>query len=55
MTAVLGNALEPLDTLFADLTVDDTDGLLGKETLPGKDAASAHGWWWNRRPDPLPW
>ncbi|MDN3262230.1 hypothetical protein QWJ26_20965 [Streptomyces sp. CSDS2] len=54
-TVLPRNALEPLDALFADLTVDDTDGLLGKETLPGKDAGPAHGWWWNRRPDPLPW
>lgn len=55
VTVLLQNALESLDDLFADLTVDDTDGLLGKEPLPGQDAASAHGWWWDRRPEPLPW
>ncbi len=54
VTALLKNALYPLDVLFADLTVDDTDGLLGKELLPGKDAATAHGWWWNRRRNPCP-
>ncbi|MBL1083088.1 hypothetical protein JK359_14025 [Streptomyces actinomycinicus] len=55
VTVLLQNALEPLDALFAALTVDDTDGLLGKEPLPGADTAAPHGWWWTRRPDPLPW
>ncbi|KOV90627.1 MULTISPECIES: hypothetical protein [unclassified Streptomyces] len=55
VTVLLQEALEPLDALFADLTVDDTDGSFSKEPLPGKDDASAHGWWWNRRPEPLPW
>lgn len=55
VTVLLQNALEPLDALFADLTIEDTDRLLSKEPLPAKDAASAHGWWWHRRPEPLPW
>ncbi|MEU2061873.1 hypothetical protein [Streptomyces sp. NPDC013455] len=55
VSALMQNALESLDTLFAELTVDDTGGLLRKELLPAEGAASAHGWWWNRRPEPLPW
>lgn len=54
ITALLRNALEPMDALFAELTVEDT-GLLRKELTGPEDAASAHGWWWNRRPEPLPW
>jgi hypothetical protein len=53
VAALLQNALEPLDALFAQLTVEDTD-LLRKELRPD-DSAPTHAWWWNRRPDPLPW
>ncbi len=52
--ALLQNALEILDPLFIELTVEDT-GLLRKELLRPDDRVSALGWWWNRRPDPLPW
>jgi hypothetical protein len=55
VAALLRPALESLDALFAELTVDDTGGLLRRELPRAEDAASAHGWWWNRRPDPLPW
>ncbi|MDF3300449.1 hypothetical protein [Streptomyces tropicalis] len=55
LVALLQNALDPLDTLFAELTVDDVDGLLRKELACTRDTASAPGWWWNRRPDSLPW
>ncbi|MEU7422433.1 hypothetical protein [Streptomyces sp. NPDC040750] len=55
VAVLLQNALEPLDALFAELTVDDTGGLLRKELPPTGGAASAHGWWWHRRPQPLPW
>ncbi|MEU6665275.1 hypothetical protein [Streptomyces sp. NPDC046727] len=55
VSALMQNALESLDALFVELTVDDTGGLLRKELLPAEGAASAHGWWWNRRPEPLPW
>jgi hypothetical protein len=53
--ALLQNALEPLDAVFAELTADDPGGLLGKELARAGGATSGHGWWWNRRPDPLPW
>ncbi|MEU3417730.1 hypothetical protein AB0F39_04155 [Streptomyces murinus] len=55
IACLLQKALEPLDALFAELTIDDTGGLLRKKLPLAEDAASAHGWWWNRRPDPLPW
>ena len=54
VVTLLQNALEPLDALFAELTVEDA-GLLRKELARPENAASAHGWWWNRRPEPLPW
>lgn len=55
LTVLLRDSLAPLDALFAELTVDDTGGLLRKELLPAEGAASSHGWWWDRRPEPLPW
>ncbi|MEU9478553.1 hypothetical protein [Streptomyces sp. NPDC048191] len=55
VAAQLQNALEPLDALFVELTVEDTGGLLDKELARTEGAASDRGWWWNRRPDPLPW
>ncbi|QLJ04766.1 hypothetical protein HZZ00_29650 [Streptomyces sp. NEAU-sy36] len=51
----LDTALGSLDARFAKLTVDDTGGLLRKELAHVRGTAGAHGWWWNRRPDPLPW
>ncbi|MET8767704.1 hypothetical protein [Streptomyces sp. NPDC004658] len=55
LTVLLRDSLASLDALFAELTVDDTGGLLRKELLPAEGAASSHGWWWDRRPEPLPW
>ncbi|MHB9860159.1 hypothetical protein [Streptomyces sp. YIM S03343] len=55
VAALLRNALDPLDALFAELTVDDADGLLRKELPRAECDTAVHGWWWNRRPDPLPW
>lgn len=54
VVALLESALEPLDALFAELTVEDT-GLLRKELLRPDDRASALAWWWARHPEPLPW
>ncbi|MFF4015358.1 hypothetical protein [Streptomyces sp. NPDC001843] len=54
VVALLQNALGPLDTLFAQMTVEDTD-LLCKQLAGAQGTASGRGWWWNRRPDPLPW
>ncbi|MEU6589723.1 hypothetical protein ABZ923_10945 [Streptomyces sp. NPDC046881] len=55
LAALIRDSLGSLDALFAELTVDDTGGLLRKELLPAEGTASSHGWWWNRRPEPLPW
>ncbi|NUR00316.1 MAG: hypothetical protein HOY79_28435 [Streptomyces sp.] len=54
-TALLHNALVTLDTLFTELTVDDTAGLLRDELAQFEGPPCARGWWWNRRPEPLPW
>jgi len=49
------DSLEQLDRLFIELTIEDPEHLLARQlALPGKDPG-AHGWWWYRRPDPLPW
>ncbi|MGW0766899.1 hypothetical protein [Streptomyces sp. NPDC002676] len=55
VATLLQTALESLDALFAELTVDDTGGLLREEPAGTEDVASARGWWWNRRPASLPW
>ncbi|MFF9392741.1 hypothetical protein [Streptomyces griseoluteus] len=52
--ALLQYALESLDELFAQMTVEDT-GQLCRELARTKGIAPGNGWWWNRRPDPLPW
>jgi hypothetical protein len=52
--ALLQNALEPLDALFAQMTVEDTERLC-RELASAEGIASGRGWWWNRRPDPVPW
>ncbi|MEU1704759.1 hypothetical protein ABZ478_05070 [Streptomyces sp. NPDC005706] len=54
VTALLGNALAPLDTLFTQMTVEDTDQLC-RELARARGIVPGHGWWWDRRPDPLPW
>ncbi|WLW52850.1 hypothetical protein [Streptomyces sp. YU58] len=51
----LQGALRELDALFSGLTAEDPAGRLRKELARPEDAGSAHGWWWDRRPDPLPW
>ncbi|MEW2133398.1 hypothetical protein [Streptomyces sp. NPDC005435] len=53
--ALLHASLEPLDALFAEATVAGPVGLLRGEPAGAESAAPAHGWWWDRRPEPLPW
>ncbi|WP_330458945.1 hypothetical protein OIB37_19865 [Streptomyces sp. NBC_00820] len=55
VASLLRDALEPLDALFAGLTVDDTGSLLREELGRPHGAATEYGRWWDRRPDPLPW
>ncbi|WP_329317951.1 hypothetical protein [Streptomyces sp. NBC_01262] len=48
-------SLEQLDLLFVELTIEDPQHLLARElAAPGEDP-EAHGSWWYRRPEPLPW
>jgi hypothetical protein len=54
VAVLLQNALDSLDPLFTELTVPDT-GVLREELLPADVRFSTNGWWWDRRPDPLPW
>ncbi|MFF9275404.1 hypothetical protein [Streptomyces griseosporeus] len=54
VAVLLQNALDPLDALFTELTVPDT-GVLRERLLPADARSSTNGWWWDRRPDPLPW
>ncbi|MEU6084230.1 hypothetical protein [Streptomyces sp. NPDC047108] len=51
----LHSALQQLDSIFAAHTVEDTQGLVIRLLLGEKAACASHGWWWFRRPDPLPW
>ncbi|MFF9602786.1 hypothetical protein ACF1GY_10935 [Streptomyces sp. NPDC014684] len=54
VTSLLGNALAPLDTLFTRMTVADTDQVC-RELARAQGITPGRGWWWDRRPDPLPW
>ncbi|SNT30451.1 hypothetical protein [Actinacidiphila glaucinigra] len=47
-------ALAGLDELFLAHTVEDPEHRLAREITGGDDPAG-RGWWWYRRPDPLPW
>jgi len=52
---LLQESLEQLDLLFVELTIEDPQHLLARElAAPGEDP-EAHGSWWYRRPEPLPW
>lgn len=53
--AVLQQGLQQLDSTYVGLTSEDGQGSLAGQLL-GPDSQSAQlGWWWYRRPEPLPW
>ncbi|MEU6347287.1 hypothetical protein ABZ883_40855 [Streptomyces sp. NPDC046977] len=53
--ALLLSALSEVDDVFAAATVDDPGHVLVRE-LAGRDGDRVErGWWWYRRPEPLPW
>ncbi|MFF1923570.1 hypothetical protein ACFVW8_23735 [Streptomyces sp. NPDC058221] len=53
--ATLRQGLQQLDSTYARLTMEDPQGSL-IALLPGPQAPSGDlGWWWYRRPEPLPW
>ncbi|MFG2722858.1 hypothetical protein ACGFW5_31845 [Streptomyces sp. NPDC048416] len=55
VTELLNEALEQLDRRFIAATVEDGSGTLqGQGWGPPSDRRPT-GWWWHRRPDPVPW
>ncbi|MFJ4780734.1 hypothetical protein [Streptomyces sp. NPDC088762] len=54
VTELLDKALEELDRQFAAATEEDPSGSLRRE-LTGASEQTSVGWWWHRRPVPVPW
>lgn len=55
VTELLGEALEELDARFVAATVEDPSGSLRRELTDSSAEQTLAGWWWQRRPDPMPW
>ncbi|MFJ3959790.1 hypothetical protein OG444_24585 [Streptomyces sp. NBC_01232] len=55
VNVLFSEALEQLDSRFAAATVEDVAGLLRGELLGASVEQTVAGWWWHRRPDPVPW
>ncbi|MFI6962040.1 hypothetical protein [Streptomyces sp. NPDC050149] len=53
--AVLQQGLQRLDSTYAHLTAEDQQGLLIGLLLGSQTQSGQLGWWWHRRPEPLPW
>lgn len=53
--AVLQQGLQQLDSTYANLTTEDQQGLLIGLLLGPQAGSRQLGWWWHRRPEPLPW
>ncbi|MEV0276323.1 hypothetical protein AB0I22_08065 [Streptomyces sp. NPDC050610] len=51
----LGKALTELDSRFAAATEEDLSGSLRRELSGPSADQAAVGWWWRRRPEPVPW
>jgi hypothetical protein len=51
----LRSALHRLDSAYAGLTVEDKGGDLAGLLLGAETRQRQLGWWWYRRPEPLPW
>ncbi|MFD8079260.1 hypothetical protein ACFV3E_42320 [Streptomyces sp. NPDC059718] len=52
---LVGQSLQALDDAFRRLTVEDVECVVIR-TLKGQCAVGENlGWWWSRRPEPLPW
>ncbi len=50
----LTQALDLLDRKFEELTVDDGGEALAT-ALGAATTDLGDGWWWHRRPEPVPW
>lgn len=55
IAAELRNALRQLDSTYARLTVEDQKAELAGLLLGPEARQRQLGWWWHRRPEPLPW
>ncbi|MGW7075211.1 hypothetical protein [Streptomyces sp. NPDC054866] len=53
--AVLQRGLQQLDSAYVGLTAEDGQGLLAGLLLGPEPQSVQLGWWWRRRPEPLPW
>ncbi|MGW7087471.1 hypothetical protein ACWGH2_28790 [Streptomyces sp. NPDC054871] len=53
--AVLQRGLQQLDSAYVGLTAEDRQGLLAGLLLGPEPWSAQLGWWWRRRPEPLPW
>ncbi|MFJ9619469.1 hypothetical protein [Streptomyces noursei] len=52
----LADSVKNLDDVFVRHTVQDEDGLIVGRRPSGAPAGQAErGWWWQRRPEPMPW
>ena len=52
---VLRQGLQRLDSTYAHLTTEDPQGSLIGLLLGAEARGRQLGWWWYRRPEPLPW
>ncbi|MEU6381050.1 hypothetical protein [Streptomyces sp. NPDC046909] len=55
IAAELRDALRRLDSTYARLTVEDQEAELAGFLLGSEARQRQLGWWWHRRPEPLPW
>ncbi|MEW2176921.1 hypothetical protein AB0890_11400 [Streptomyces sp. NPDC005406] len=53
--AVLRQELQQLDSTYAHLTTEDPQGSMIGLLLGAEARGRQLGWWWHRRPEPLPW
>ncbi|MEU8703029.1 hypothetical protein AB0C61_36325 [Streptomyces sp. NPDC048680] len=53
--AVLQQGLQRLDSTYTHLTTEDPQGSLIGMLLGAEARDRQLGWWWHRRPEPLPW
>ncbi|WP_274911325.1 hypothetical protein [Streptomyces sp. WZ-12] len=51
----LADSIQKLDDVLARCTVQDEDGLVIGRPSGAHTEQAERGWWWRRRPDPMPW
>jgi hypothetical protein len=52
---LLSETLDQLDRRFIAATAEDGAGCLQRQLLGPASEHRPTGWWWHRRPDPVPW